>query len=547
MANNMRDEMKFSIVDYFKVLWKKRYYILFVALVVTFGAGVATLLMTPKYQASTAIVIPQTSAFPTGLLPTGVGTLMTMMGMGQMGALETETYILTGLNNLKNVADELNLYVDRRKIPKDELGESVMGPISINDTASSGKYEVKFIDNSGNFEVYLNKTIYIGSGRIGETFSGGGLKFVITNGDFEKNDKIEFSVWDRLKLIQYLGNVAVTTKNPATGILEIYTEWYDKVISEKILFSILDQYFKSSLEYKYSALEESLAILGEELETVNREMEDTQNQLVEYQKEHKTLYYGDAVSEIVSSLSDLMSQRVAVEIQRDLANKYFTLLDEGKIDVNDIPFGISIPVVSDDPSLLGLKSQVIALDVEVQRMRAVFTEKHPSLMQKERELKNLKEEFNERVLNAIKSRLEGINSQIATFERTFADVSSKMPKEQNDMALMVKKLKELEAIYTVLSTEYERQKIEEIQQRPAERQLRFLHKPFAEDKPISPNKKFNLLVGFLFGIFLGSILVFVTLFMDTQEFERRHTVLMRLISVPDRVGKFFERLIFRRK
>ncbi|MGQ9705510.1 MAG: GumC family protein [bacterium] len=547
MADNMRDEKKFSIIDYFRVLWGKKYYILFIAFVVTFGAGVATLLMTPKYQASTAIVIPQTTTFPTGLLPTGVGTLMSMIGFGQMGTLETETYILTGLNNLKNVADELNLYVDRRKIPKDELGESVIGPISINDTASSGKYEIRFIDNSGNYVVYLNKRFYLGSGRLGDTFSGGGLKFVITNDNFEKGDRIEFKIWDRVDLIKYLGNVAVYTKNPAAGILEIYTEWYDKVLSEKILISLLDQYFKSSLEYKYSALEESLAIIGEELETVNREMEDVQKQLVEYQKEHKTLYYGDSISEIVSALSDLMSQRVAIEIQRDLANKYFTLLAEDKIDVNDIPFGVSIPVVSDDPALLGLKSQVVTLDIEVQRMRAVFTEKHPSLIQTEREFNNLKEEFHERVLNSIKNRLEAINSQISTFERTFQDVSSKMPKEQMEMALMVKRLKELEAIYMVLSNEYERQKIEEIQQRPAERQLRFLHKPYAEDKPISPNKKFNLLVGFLSGIFLGSIIIFITLFMDVGEFERKHVVLIRLITIPDKIGKFFERLVFRRK
>jgi len=547
MADNMRDEKKFSIVDYFKVLWKKKYYILFIAFVVTFGAVVATILMTPIYKATTAIVVPQTTPFPTGLLPSGVGTLMSMIGMGQMGTLETETYILTDLNNLKNVADELNLYVDRRKIPKGELGESDVGPISINDTASSGKYAVKFIDNSGNYDVYLNNNIYIGSGKVGETFSGGGLKFVITNNDFKRNDKIEFKVWDKIALIKYLGNVAITTKNPASGILEIYTEWNDKVLSEKILISLLDQYFKSSLEYKYSALEESLAILGEEIETVNRDMEDIQKQLVDYQREHKTLYYGDSISEIVSSLSDLMSQRVTVEIQRDLANKYFTLLSENKIDVNDIPFGVSIPVVSDDPSLLGLKSQVMAIDVEVQKMRAIFTEKNPTLIEKERELTNLKEEFHARVLNAIRSKLEGVNSQIATFEKTFAEVSSKLPKEQMEMTLMVKKLKELEAIYTVLVTEYERQKIEEIQQRPAERQLRFLHRPFAEDKPISPNKKFNLLVGFLSGIFLGSIIIFITLFIDTQEFERRHTVLIRLITIPDRIGKFFERLIFRKK
>ncbi|RLC43781.1 MAG: hypothetical protein DRH49_00485 [Candidatus Coatesbacteria bacterium] len=545
MAKEMRDERRFNIIDYIKAIWSRRYLVLFIAILVTFGAVAATLMMTTKYRATTAIMVPQATGPTPGFVSTGVDVLMSMVGFGEISALDTETYVMTSLRNLESVADELNLYVDRRKIPKDEYGENVVGPISINKLNSAGEYTIRFVNNSGDYNVYYNDDEYVGSGKIGERYTGGGLKFVVT-GDFKKGDEIEFSVWDKFALLEYLGNVAITTKNPGPRIIEITADWTDRITAKNILKLVLEKYLKLTSEYEFSSMEESLAILGEEIEEVNREMEQIQDELVKYQKEHKTLYYGDAISEVVAILSELTGQRIALEIQRDLSNRYFTLLVEDKIDVTDIPFGVSIPLVSDDPTLASLKTQVDTASTELARMKSIYTEKHPSVKNKERELKNLKERFYEMVLSNIKSRLVGINSQISSYEKTFAEITSKMPKEQMEMARLTKRLTELQSVYTVLVTEYERQKIEEIQQRPVEKQIRYLHKPYAYEDPVSPNKKFNLLVGFLFGIFLGCLVAFVALFFDTSDFERRHRVLYKLIVLPDRVGKFFEKVIFRR-
>ena len=311
MAKEMRDERRFNIIDYIKAIWSRRYLVLFIAILVTFGAVAATLMMTTKYRATTAIMVPQATGPTPGFVSTGVDVLMSMVGFGEISALDTETYVMTSLRNLESVADELNLYVDRRKIPKDEYGENVVGPISINKLNSAGEYTIRFVNNSGDYNVYYNDDEYVGSGKIGERYTGGGLKFVVT-GDFKKGDEIEFSVWDKFALLEYLGNVAITTKNPGPRIIEITADWTDRITAKNILKLVLEKYLKLTSEYEFSSMEESLAILGEEIEEAEEEPLELEVSEEEIElKEEEGLELGEVEEE--ETLTDQVQPEVLKE------------------------------------------------------------------------------------------------------------------------------------------------------------------------------------------------------------------------------------------
>jgi len=192
-----------------------------------------------------------------------------------------------------------------------------------------------------------------------------------------------------------------------------------------------------------------------------------------------------------------------------------------------------------NPMIENIYAKMVDLEIEMTRLSKIFKSKHPKIVQAKSELdktekrlaleiqkerKNLKSQ--RKVLSAREATLE---KTISEFESDALDTSGKelkftilqrnMTTSQNLYDLMVSRVKESNILQTSSSSNI---RMVETAQKPS--------------SPVSPNKKRNLLLGIVLGLFAGIGLAFFFEYLDqtirTEEDIQNHLNLPVFSVIP---------------
>ncbi|MEW6378543.1 MAG: polysaccharide biosynthesis tyrosine autokinase [bacterium] len=316
---------------------------------------------------------------------------------------------------------------------------------------------------------------------------------------------------------------------------------HDPVLATRVVNTLADQYIQHNLQLKYEASMNASDWLNQNVGELKKKVEASEEALHSYKEQNKIVSLEEKQNIIVQKLSELNSAVTEAKTKRI---RLETLYDQAKKCKENEEMLESLPSVMNNSLIQELKKDYIALLGEYNRESKQYGAKHPNIMKISSQIQTLEKKINsevQKIVNSIKTEYEIAVAQEGILLQAL--------NEQKEEALDLNK----KAIqYNVLKRDAEsnQQMFEVVLNRLKETDLtrglknsniRIIDRAEVPDKPIKPNKKLNLLLGAIVGLFAGIGLSFFLEYLDntikTPEDVKRYLHIPLLATVPHLVIK----------
>jgi polysaccharide biosynthesis transport protein len=321
-----------------------------------------------------------------------------------------------------------------------------------------------------------------------------------------------------------------------TRLLNISVKDKDPELAAAIANTLAAKFMEFNLANKMDASKQTLAWLNQELYDLRKKLEDDEQKFFEYKQENMVFS--------IEGKQKLAEQKIQEFNNRYLETRNKRLELDAKINELEKNLGTlkgvaNVRSLINNPIIESIYAKTVDLEIELSRLAKIYKGKHPKIVQAQTELEktrtslaqeiakekeNLKSE--RKVLFAREKTLE---STLSEFEKEALDTSSKELKytilqrnvdtSRNLYDLMVSRIKESNILQTANTSNI--------------RQVETAQVPIG---PVSPNKKRNLLLSMVLGIFFGCGLAFFFEYMDqtvrTEEDIHQHFSLPVLSVIP---------------
>lgn len=183
--------------------------------------------------------------------------------------------------------------------------------------------------------------------------------------------------------------------------------------------------------------------------------------------------------------------------------------------------------------------KLMKLAEEINQTRESLATETEELIQKGKfidPLSQLKDFFKESI--TLEANQEAYKAQVQTLSRILQEYEKKirlLPDLELQLARLVRTVNSSDKIYSMLLEERERTRIVEAQNRG---NLRIIDPPELPTAPVRPRKTVNLVIGFLIGCIIGSIMAFVLESLDTSIRTPRDLQQVTNLSVLGTIPKF---------
>lgn len=459
------------LADYLKVIINRKELIIAFLVVTVVLALLFTLRMPSIYQASSQLVIDKerTSSPLTGQrleIPTYLDQQLTF---------NTHFTLIKSKPVIVELIKELKL---------DQPGEKIEEPLSF-----LGGMKAQLKEN-----IKLLKTnIKLIIGRETKKFT-----------PEEKMDSLVKAIQASISIVQI----------PETRLLAISVKGLDPIMTSEIANTLAKEYIEFDMGSRLSSSKENLEWMNNEMYQLKKRLEDDEQKFHEYKQMNKLFSVEGKQKVIDQKIAEFNNEYLAARNQRlglDAQLDEIVRLTSGNGDI------AHIRSIINNPAIDAIYHNLTELELERTRYSKVFKEKHPKMVQNSGEITRnkakLKSELEKEVDNLKSARLvlitkENVMEQsIAEFESDALDASGKelrftilqrnMMTSQNLYDTLVAKVKESGVLSSGASSN-----------------IRVVEKAAVPLYPVSPNKKKNILLAIILGLFGGVGIAFFLEYLD---------------------------------
>lgn len=268
--------------------------------------------------------------------------------------------------------------------------------------------------------------------------------------------------------------------------------------------------------------------VGERLKEARRELERAEGALAEYKLTQKIAAPADETKAIVERLSSVT--KLAAENEVALAAA------QGKLANARRQLGGQSPgFLADGPLIQQYKAKLAELELELAKLRQLYTDKHPRVLTVQASIAETKLRLgNEvsRIVNAespaanpihvgllqariqAEAELAAASAQREALGKVTAEGEAelaKLPSKEQGMARVMRDAIVAQEIYSMLAKRFEEARISEVMQ-PTDAQV--VNPAVEPDRPIRPRKALNVAIAALLGLFAGVGAAFALEFMN---------------------------------
>ena len=476
MSTNINEEIHLS--DYLHIILNKKWLILFFLLITVLVAAVSTYTAKPVYMASSKLVVGSENQ----VSPISGQTISMESYYYEEKNFNTHFKLITSKPVLKMVAMEVDLTPD---IPKEGL-ES-LNPV------------IRYISRVKNNIQLIKKTI---KSRIKE--------FLPPPPRQTDNKKInaEDKLYQRLK-----SRVSVAPVED-TRIMEISVLDTDPVRTRDIANAMAQKYIEFDLSTKLKSSTDKLSWMTDELYSIKKRLEDSEKEFIDFKQDQKMFS--------MQGRQNVINQKIATFNQKylEVRNKKLELetqLDELKSAVDE---GIDImgqKSLLDDPIIKVLYSQMTQLDIEKGHLSKVYKAKHPKMVEVVSKIDNTEAKIKveiEKKLAAMKRQRNILVSQEAEMKKQidkFEAEAMKTSEKELEYNIHQRNVNTSQHLYDILLSQV---KESNILKSSDTSNLTIVELADIPERPVKPNKKRNMLLSILLGLFGGVGLAFFIEYLD---------------------------------
>ncbi|ACL70967.1 GumC family protein [Halothermothrix orenii] len=320
---------------------------------------------------------------------------------------------------------------------------------------------------------------------------------------------------------------------PDTRLIKISIKHTDPVIARQIISYLIEEFIINNRNLKKSATVNARNYVARQLEKVSRDLKNIEAEVRHYKEENKSLVLSNFTQKIMQSMLDLEENLAEVEINikthRAALNHLYNKLQSSRELI------LSSKTLSKNPAYTELKNRLTELEIELDSLTTVYTDKHPEIIKLKAEKKsilneisntlgevitstiyttnpvynNLKQELVklETELTSLKAQKESLNIQ---FQKIKAK-TEQLPKKELEYSRLLRKLEVSEKLYTMLLTRYQELKITEAMKVS---DIITVDPPVVPESPVGPNMKLNLAIAIIMGLFVGVFIAFILEFIN---------------------------------
>ena len=318
---------------------------------------------------------------------------------------------------------------------------------------------------------------------------------------------------------------------PSTRILEIHYRGTDPQLAARIVNGLIDTYSDEGLRVSFERTAHVSNWLEKQLDTLKEDAADSQRQLADYQKAHNIVGSDQNSSLTVQTLERLSGELDEAEADRIMKEARMRDFNAMKPDM--------MALMSDDPAITSLYSQLTDLQNQRAQMATKLGPKHPAMQQMEFQISKLQAQIDKeedlarrQVQDEYQAALqleEALRSRLGTQE----EAAYKLNEDVAQYAMLRHEAELTRNLYDTLQTNLKEATINAGMTAANITVIDRAEVPFI---PVAPRKNTIMLLGLVGGLVLGCVLAFVIESIDdrlrTSEEVENASLLPSLAAVP---------------
>lgn len=286
---------------------------------------------------------------------------------------------------------------------------------------------------------------------------------------------------------------------------------------------VIDNFLKLMTDANYQSQSLMVKFLSERIEVAQKEADDAAQKLEDYSKEHKVYEPDEQTKAMMARLAAYDKTMGELEVQQQAASAQFGSVSSqlGEQNANALKYSMS-----DNDVVTALRNKIVAKEVELVKLRQLYTEEHPNVITAKNELQSLQQNVSDEVAAAVTSGVVPLNSTqgslvtqryqaataMAVAKASAAEVKALQQQAGSDMeqladdALGYLKLerdaKIKQEVHAELVKQVETAKIQQAMESMDIQVLDPASMP-KEDKPTGPRKKLIAAIGLVIGCMIS--------------------------------------------
>ncbi|MDD4073105.1 MAG: polysaccharide biosynthesis tyrosine autokinase [Desulfobacterales bacterium] len=492
MTEEIREE-QINLLDYVRVLMKRRWTIVSVFVAVVLFVAVHTFTSVPIFQASARIVIEKENP--------NLVSIQEVMAVDSTGTdyYQTQYKIIESRAVARDVIKKLDLNSSPEFFP--EPDDSVI---------ATAKRWIR--DQACGFQDWLKSLIQTGDKMSDPP--------ALADSEIDPDSGLVNSVISRIN-VQPIRN---------SRLVDVLVEAKDPVMAARMANTVVHSYIDKNLETKLKAAKDGVKWLSDRIDEERLKVEEAENALLRYKEKNEIItdFSSDAEKITAQKLASLNEQVVGAESSRvEAETRYRQAMElEDSPDMLD-----SIPEVLSNPLIGQIKAMEVQLYNRMSELSKKYGRNHPQMVAIDAELADLQKRKNreiQRVVNSLRNeyklalaREESLKQSLSRQKKESLQMNQKAVQygvlqrqaesSRNMYELLVKRFKE-----TSLTEEMKTGNI------------RIVDRAEVPRNPVKPNKKLNLLLALVVGLMLGIGLAFFLEYLDNT------------IKLPDEVKDYLK-------
>ena len=464
--NTRAEKKEIDLFDFIQIAQKRRWIIFTTALIIVVLGGVYTFTRTPLYRAQAKI-----------LLDTPTNTIMSMDELftpsyGSEGYLTTQLQLLKSRTIAERVAQKLKL-ADRREVQ----------------TLSQRK-----------------ETLF-------QTIKDFVLRWVVPRGEVQEADieeRIEEDPHAKYAWVVMWG-LSIMQEGDTKIVNVVFTSSQASLAAD-IANATVEEFKNFAVELRYEATRQATEFLSEQQILLKAELEAKENELQRYGEDKEILFLSDTEKTVMGMFDNLNEAYMNAILNRIQKEQFYREIRGMDVD--------SIPLTVSNSLLMSLRTEYINLQKDFQTKIKTLRVDNPDMKKLQGSLMTVRESL---AAELEKSQEAAFNEYQAalTSEKNFEQELQKQRRElieMNNNAIYYNSLEiEIQNIRTLLNGLATRQSETLVAARIQglkTSNIKIIDPALVPGAPFSPNKKRNIIMAVILGLFIGTGLAFFVDYMD---------------------------------
>jgi len=519
-----------DIKEVFKTIYRYKWSILFITLIVTGGAALYAYFAPNVYKATTTMKV---TSQPGGMPAGGGGDVVTMALSTNIGNMQDEFALMKSRFLAQKALENLDIgtrYFTVVKYKKSELYKDSPFIVSTEfmDPSFYGREISLYPVNNESFRLVIKpdwtrsliydvlryfdlptETLprYKKIHKYGEKISTPWFSLTVQKVYDLKNRKYSFSVVPNASMYGFVqGGINAKPLSRFGTIVAISFTDNVPMRAKEVVDAIVRAYNEEKIRVKTQSANRTLKFIDQQLEAIHETLQKSASKLEGFKATHVIMNVGAKATSTVKKLSDLETKLYTINTQLSILENLLSYIEANK-DIKGIDVSSAQLVGPTITNLITKLQEAVSLR---STLLVDFTELHPDVVKVSEQIQRMKS----MLIESIKSTLKGLKIRKASTQKLINEHKKTLqvlPREEQQLAQLTRDFMVNEKIYSYLlqrraeTAIIEASKVSEIQ---------VLDPALVPSGPVKPKRMQIILIGLLAGLVLALLQALVRKLLD---------------------------------